>query len=131
MNARREELADAAMQAKLTAEAVDVTLPGRRIARGGIHPVIRTWMRIEEIFASIGFDVADGPEIESDCIASLRLTIRRTILLAPCKTPSMWIVAMKRECNCLASAYLADAGALCPDPHASDQGNCTGTYVSC
>ena len=66
LNARREELADAAMQAKLTAEAVDVTLPGRRIARGGIHPVIRTWMRIEEIFASIGFDVADGPEIESD-----------------------------------------------------------------
>ena len=66
LNARREELADAAMQAKLTAEAVDVTLPGRRIARGGIHPVIRTWMRIEEIFAYIGFDVADGPEIESD-----------------------------------------------------------------
>ena len=66
LNARREELADAAMQAKLAAEAVDVTLPGRRIARGGIHPVIRTWMRIEEIFASIGFDVADGPEIESD-----------------------------------------------------------------
>ena len=46
LNARREELADADMQAKLTAEAVDVTLPGRRIARGGIHPVIRTWMRI-------------------------------------------------------------------------------------
>lgn len=66
LNARREELADVAMQAKLAAEAVDVTLPGRRIARGGIHPVIRTWMRIEEIFASIGFDVADGPEIESD-----------------------------------------------------------------
>ena len=66
LNARREELADAAMQAKLAAEAVDVTLPGRRISRGGIHPVIRTWMRIEEIFASIGFDVADGPEIESD-----------------------------------------------------------------
>ena len=66
LNARREELADAAMQSKLAAEAVDVTLPGRRIARGGIHPVIRTWMRIEEIFASIGFDVADGPEIESD-----------------------------------------------------------------
>lgn len=66
LNARREELADAAMQSKLATEAVDVTLPGRRIARGGIHPVIRTWMRIEEIFASIGFDVADGPEIESD-----------------------------------------------------------------
>ena len=66
LNARREEIADVAMQAKLASEAVDVTLPGRTIARGGIHPVIRTWMRIEEIFASIGFDVADGPEIESD-----------------------------------------------------------------
>ena len=66
LNARREEIADVAMQAKLAREAVDVTLPGRTIARGGIHPVIRTWMRIEEIFASIGFDVADGPEIESD-----------------------------------------------------------------
>ena len=45
---------------------LDVTLPGRVRTEGGIHPVMRTWMRIEEIFRSIGFDVADGPEIESD-----------------------------------------------------------------
>ena len=46
--------------------SIDVTLPGRMDTKGGIHPVMRTWMRIEEIFRSIGFDVADGPEIESD-----------------------------------------------------------------
>lgn len=66
LNARREQLAQAAMQAKLASEAIDVTLPGRVRTEGGIHPVMRTWMRIEEIFRSIGFDVADGPEIESD-----------------------------------------------------------------
>ncbi|MCF0253586.1 MAG: phenylalanine--tRNA ligase subunit alpha [Duodenibacillus sp.] len=64
--ARREALAAAALEAKLAAESIDVTLPGRRAPRGGLHPVMRTWMRIEEIFRSIGFDVADGPEIESD-----------------------------------------------------------------
>ena len=51
---------------RLAQEAIDVTLPGRVRSAGGIHPVIRTWMRVEEIFASIGFDVADGPEIETD-----------------------------------------------------------------
>lgn len=66
LNARREEMNAAALEAKLSAEAVDVTLPGRVRARGGLHPVIRTWKRIEDIFHSIGFDVADGPEIESD-----------------------------------------------------------------
>ena len=66
LNARREQLAQATMQAKLASEAIDVTLPGRVRTEGGIHPVMRTWMRIEEIFRSIGFDVADGPEIESD-----------------------------------------------------------------
>ncbi|MGH8721628.1 MAG: phenylalanine--tRNA ligase subunit alpha, partial [Burkholderiales bacterium] len=46
--------------------AIDVTLPGRGRGRGGIHPIIRTWQRVEAIFGSIGFDVADGPEIETD-----------------------------------------------------------------
>lgn len=63
---RRVELARAALDARLAEEAIDVTLPGRQRGAGGIHPVIRTWQRIEEIFASIGFDVADGPEIETD-----------------------------------------------------------------
>jgi phenylalanyl-tRNA synthetase alpha chain len=64
--ARRQALADAQLLDRLSAESIDVTLPGRKREPGGVHPVIRTWMRIEEIFASIGFDVADGPEIEND-----------------------------------------------------------------
>ena len=63
---RRAELVRAALDARLAEEAIDVTLPGRQRGQGGIHPVIRTWQRIEDIFASIGFDVADGPEIETD-----------------------------------------------------------------
>lgn len=66
LNARREALAQAALEKKLAEEAIDVTLPGRTSPAGDIHPVIRTWMRIEEIFRSIGFDVASGPEIEND-----------------------------------------------------------------
>jgi len=63
---RRRQLAEGELNARLAQESIDVTLPGRRAPAGGIHPVIRTWMRVEEIFRSIGFDVADGPEIESD-----------------------------------------------------------------
>ncbi|MCX7158833.1 MAG: phenylalanine--tRNA ligase subunit alpha [Proteobacteria bacterium] len=66
LDARRAALADAKMQARLAEEALDVSLPGRGRGNGGIHPVIRTWQRCEEIFRSIGFDVADGPEIETD-----------------------------------------------------------------
>jgi phenylalanyl-tRNA synthetase alpha chain len=66
LEARRRDLAQAALDARLAEEAVDVTLPGRRRGEGGIHPVIRTWRRVDEIFRSIGFDVADGPEIETD-----------------------------------------------------------------
>ncbi len=64
--ARRAAIAGAALEARLAEEAIDVTLPGRQRSRGGIHPVMRTWQRIEAIFASIGFDIADGPEIETD-----------------------------------------------------------------
>ena len=66
LRARRDALAADALNAKLAAESIDVTLPGRGKGQGGIHPVIRTWQRVEEIFGSIGFDVADGPEIEAD-----------------------------------------------------------------
>ena len=66
LDARRAGLADARMQARLAEEALDVSLPGRGRGTGGIHPVTRTWERVEAIFRSIGFDVADGPEIETD-----------------------------------------------------------------
>jgi phenylalanyl-tRNA synthetase alpha chain len=64
--ARRKALADAELEAQLQAEALDVTLPGRMRDPGGLHPVSLTLERIEQIFASMGFDVADGPEIETD-----------------------------------------------------------------
>jgi phenylalanyl-tRNA synthetase alpha chain len=61
---RGKALAEAAMEAALKAEAVDVTLPGRHSEVGGLHPVTRTLQRIERYFRNIGFDVAEGPEIE-------------------------------------------------------------------
>jgi phenylalanyl-tRNA synthetase alpha chain len=66
LQARREALAEAELRAQLRAEALDVTLPGRHRGSGGLHPVSRTIERIEAIFASMGFDVAEGPEIETD-----------------------------------------------------------------
>ena len=66
LNARRQQLADEELNAQLRAEALDVTLPGRRRVGGGLHPVARAQERIEAIFSSMGFDVADGPEIETD-----------------------------------------------------------------
>jgi phenylalanyl-tRNA synthetase alpha chain len=66
LNARRQALAEAELEQQLQAEALDVTLPGRQRGVGAVHPVSRTLERIEQIFASMGFDVADGPEIETD-----------------------------------------------------------------
>jgi len=66
LTARRQALAQAELERQLQAEALDVTLPGRKQGRGGLHPVSLTLERIEGIFGSMGFDVADGPEIETD-----------------------------------------------------------------
>jgi len=66
LEARRGELADRKLAERLSEQSLDVTLPARGAGRGGVHPVIRTWQRIEEIWRSIGFEVADGPEIETD-----------------------------------------------------------------
>ena len=66
LQARREALREAALESQLAAEALDVTLPGRGVGRGGLHPVVRSLERIEQLFRSIGFEVADGPEIETD-----------------------------------------------------------------
>ena len=63
---RREALASDAIEARLDSERVDVTLPGKRVARGALHPVSRTIARIREIFSGLGFDVAEGPELEDD-----------------------------------------------------------------
>ncbi|CCD29026.1 Phenylalanyl-tRNA synthetase alpha chain (Phenylalanine--tRNA ligase alpha chain) (PheRS) [Candidatus Glomeribacter gigasporarum BEG34] len=66
LRARRETLKRALMQRRLTAEAIDVTLPGRGIGPGALHPVMNSWERAENIFRGIGFDIADGPEIETE-----------------------------------------------------------------
>lgn len=63
---RRDALAKAKMAARLAAESLDVTLPGRGIGSGGLHPVTRTLNRIEQLFHSLGFSTAQGPEIEHD-----------------------------------------------------------------
>jgi len=63
---RRAMLENAALEERLAAEAVDVTQPGRGAAAGGIHPVTRTLERIEGIFAGMGFEAAEGPEVEDD-----------------------------------------------------------------
>ena len=66
INARRQALEDRALESKLEADAVDVTLPGRGTGIGGRHPVMRTMSRIEAIFRNAGFGVRSGPEIEDD-----------------------------------------------------------------
>ena len=66
INARREALEVAELEAKLASDAVDVTLPGRGYSTGGRHPVARAMARIEKIFRNAGFSVRTGPEIEDD-----------------------------------------------------------------
>ncbi len=66
LDAARRRAARAALTARLAAEAVDVTTPGRPIARGSLHPIPETIGRIAEIFGQFGFVTYEGPEIESD-----------------------------------------------------------------
>ena len=63
---RKAILEDAALDARLGGESVDVTLPGRNGGRGGLHPISRTLERITDIFGRLGYELADGPEIEDD-----------------------------------------------------------------
>ena len=64
LKSRRDAIQSEELERQLAAESLDVTLPGRGEGMGGLHPVSRTLARIEQLFASIGFSVADGPEIE-------------------------------------------------------------------
>ena len=66
LEARKDILNQAELDAKLANETIDVTLPGRGQQSGGLHPVTRTLERIEELFSQMGFEVATGPEIEDD-----------------------------------------------------------------
>ncbi len=64
--AQREKIQSHKIEARLAQDALDVTLPGRGVGAGGLHPVTRTLQRIEALFHAVGFEVADGPEIETD-----------------------------------------------------------------
>lgn len=66
LNAKRDAILNAAQEKQLASESLDVTLPARTQSQGGLHPVTLTLQRIEKLFHSIGFDVATGPEIETD-----------------------------------------------------------------
>ena len=66
VTAQKEAILAKELEARLADEALDVTLPGRSMGQGGLHPISRALERIEQLFHSMGFTVADGPEIETD-----------------------------------------------------------------
>jgi phenylalanyl-tRNA synthetase alpha chain len=66
LDEKKTALQNAALEAQLQSEQVDVSLPGRQMEQGGLHPITLTTQRIEAIFSQLGFDIAEGPEIEDD-----------------------------------------------------------------
>ena len=66
IESRKEELEEVALQRRLLEERIDVTLPGRNIEKGGLHPITQTLHHIQSIFAKAGFEIEIGPEIEDD-----------------------------------------------------------------
>ena len=80
--ARKSSLSDAALEERLKGEWLDVTLPARLARQGSIHPISQVWGEVTEIFADMGFSVAEGPQIESDWYNLMRLTFRGIILRA-------------------------------------------------
>ncbi|MEK9819966.1 MAG: phenylalanine--tRNA ligase subunit alpha, partial [Pseudomonadales bacterium] len=66
LNRQKEALSAAEAASRSKASAIDVTLPGRAVARGAMHPVSRVLRRIESFFTSVGYEVVEGPEIEDD-----------------------------------------------------------------
>ncbi|QLK13683.1 uncharacterized protein LOC113471642 [Diaphorina citri] len=66
LNIHRDILKKKQLKVSLKTNKIDITLPGRGKNKGGLHPIMRTLERIEKIFYSIGFDITDGPEIETD-----------------------------------------------------------------
>ena len=66
LEARKAALGDAAIASRLASETIDISLPGRRNVAGGLHPVTLTMNRIDKMFGKLGFDIAEGPEVEDD-----------------------------------------------------------------
>lgn len=63
---KKDELEELERQKRLREETVDVTLPGHQFIRGGLHPLTKTLREIKEIFVGMGFEVATGPEVETE-----------------------------------------------------------------
>ena len=66
LDERKAQLEQSQLAQRLSADAIDVTLPGRAADQGGLHPVTQAMLRIEDIFVGAGYDVVHGPEIEND-----------------------------------------------------------------
>ena len=66
LESRKAALSDEAIASRLQTETIDISLPGRRSGAGGLHPVTSTMNRIDKMFGKLGFDVAEGPEVEDD-----------------------------------------------------------------
>jgi phenylalanyl-tRNA synthetase alpha chain len=66
INNLKEELEKEEINKKLVSEKIDITLPGTKVSVGGIHPLTEIIEEIEEVFISMGYDVVEGPEVESD-----------------------------------------------------------------
>lgn len=66
LDSRRDSIVEKALEQQLAKETIDISLPGRRQSSGGLHPVSRTIDRIKQLFESVGYSVAEGPEIEDD-----------------------------------------------------------------
>ena len=75
MNTKTEELEEKKLQQKLEEETIDITLPSSKVRRGSKHPVNRIIEELEDLFVSMGYDVVDGPELETDeyCFERLNL----------------------------------------------------------
>ena len=75
LNARKEELKGKAEEMRLKAERIDVTLPGKRSRIGRAHPLDVTLEQVEEVFLGMGFDIVEGPEVETDhyCFEALNM----------------------------------------------------------
>ena len=64
--ANRTRIVNAEIEAKIAKEAIDVTLPGKNLASGSIHPLTQTIQELEDLFIGMGYEVATGPEVEED-----------------------------------------------------------------
>ena len=96
LNQRRNQLADDLLQARLSQEAIDVSLPGRGRGVGSLHPVMRTWERVEEIFIPLVLKWHKVLRLRTTGITFPRSIVQRTIQQDPCKILSMSRVTMRK-----------------------------------